>query len=150
MVSTRRRVTFAVASLYNARNYRSFENDMRSFPTAEAVTTISATTAHRRSTYRLNQRFKPSSKVLPRTKSILQPASGKFLARNTTLPLRYSVVEYILSLLAICQELARTDEAISDTTVVCHFLFEPYHYLSILSSAFPTTNIRGRSYVRAR
>ena len=76
--------------------------------------------------------------------------SGKSLATHTTLPSRYSVAEYISSLLAVRKELAATDEAILDTTVVCHFHFEPYHYLSILSTAFRTTNIRGSSYVRAR
>jgi len=110
------------------------------------VTTISATTAlPRRSTYRLNPRVEPSSEVLPRTKSILQPASGKSLARNATLPSRYSVVEYISSLLAVRQELAATDEAISDTTVVCHFLFEQCHDRSILSSVFSTTKHLRRS-----
>jgi len=33
-----------------------------------------------------------------------------------------SVTEYISSLLAIDQELATTEEAISDTTIVCHLL----------------------------
>ena len=84
----------------------------KSLPTAEeAVTTISATTAMPRwYTYRLNPRFEPSSEVLPRTKSVLQPASGKSLARTMTLPSLYSVVEYVSSLLAVRQEPAVTDE----------------------------------------
>jgi len=60
----------------------------------------------------------------------------------TTLSSRYSVFGYIFSLLAVRQELAVTGEAISDITVVCHFLFEPYHDRSKLPSAFSKANLR--------
>jgi len=84
-------------------------------------------------------RFEPSSAVLPQTKSILHPASGDSFARNTTLPSRYSVVEYITNRLAVRQELGGTKEAIPNTTVDCHFLFEPYHDRSTLSPTTMTT-----------
>ena len=71
---------------------------------------------------------------------MIRPESETFFARNTTASLKSgrndiinrfhtstmkpgtSVAEYISSVLAIRQELAGTDEAISDTTVVCHLL----------------------------
>jgi len=89
--------------------------------------------------YLLNLQFGLPNKVQLQTKSILQPMSEDSFARNTTLPSRYSVVEYIASQLTIHQELGGTKKAISDTTVICHFLFEPYHDLSTLSPTTMTT-----------
>jgi len=109
---------------------------MRSFPTADAVTTVNATTAlPRRSTY---VSFKPTIRTFIRS----PPANEihwKSLARTKTLPSRYSVLEYITNRLAIHQELGGTKEAIPNTTIDCHFLFEPYHDRSTLSLTTMTT-----------
>ena len=76
----------------------------------------------------------------PRGGGTLQaPPSPSAHARNTTLPSRYSVVEYIMNRLAVRQELGGTKEAIPNTTVDCHFLFEPYNDRSTLSPTTMTT-----------
>jgi len=64
---------------------------------------------------RLRQKYKSASQISGRNHTFNQ-------FHTSTMKPGTSVAEYISCLLAIRQELAGTEEAISDTTVVCHLL----------------------------